>query len=70
MLLKILEDIPGNDITRDALIASVAGKKFNVGGLKLDYSNDNQGSDLVISTYLDSDRFNIMGRNDMRKLLR
>ncbi|MGD2171787.1 MAG: ABC transporter substrate-binding protein [Gammaproteobacteria bacterium] len=70
MLIKVLEDIPGNDITRDALIASIAGKRFDIGGLKLDYSNDNQGSDLVISTYLDSDRFNVLGRNDMRKILR
>lgn len=70
MLLKVLEDIPGNEITRDALIASIAGKKFDIGGLKLDYSNDNQGSDLVISTYLESDRFNVLSGNDMRKLLR
>lgn len=69
-LLEVLKIMPGKDITRSSLLATINGKKFNVGGMVLDYSNDNQGSDLVISTYLDNDRFNIVGTGDMAKLLR
>ena len=68
--LKVLESIPGKDITRGSLLSAIKGKKFDIGGLLLDYSNDNQGSDLVISTYLENDLFNILGSDDMRRLFR
>ena len=45
-------------------------KAIDVGGLKLDFSNDNQGSDLVISTYLNGDDFNLLGSAEMNRLLR
>jgi len=69
-LLQALNTIPGNDITRDSLLSAINGKRFDVGGLNLDFSNDNQGSDLVVATYLDNDRFNILGKGGMEKLLR
>ena len=68
--LKVLESIPGKDITRGSLLSAIKGKKFDIGGLLLDYSNDNQGSDLVISTYLENDLFNILGSDAMRRLFR
>ena len=69
-LVKAMESIPSNDITRASLLTAIRGNKFKIGGLELDYTSDNQGSDLVISTYLDRDQFNILGRDEMGNLLR
>ncbi len=69
-MLQVLNQIPGKEITRDLLLSTIKGKRFDVGGLILDFSNDNQGSDLVVATYLDNERFNILGKGDMEKLLR
>ncbi|CAD7839965.1 MAG: ABC-type branched-chain amino acid transport systems, periplasmic component [Olavius algarvensis Gamma 3 endosymbiont] len=69
-ILEALKKIPGKEITRSSLLATISGNKFNIGGLVLDYSNDNQGSDLVIETYLENDRFNIVGNGDMARLFR
>lgn len=69
-LLEALKEIPGKEITRESLMSTINGGTFNIGGLVLDYSNDNQGSDLVISTYLENDRFNIVGNGDMKELFR
>jgi branched-chain amino acid transport system substrate-binding protein len=68
--LKVLESIPGKDITRSSFLATINGNKFDVGGLILDYSTDNQGSDLVIATYLENELFNLLGSDDMDRLLR
>jgi branched-chain amino acid transport system substrate-binding protein len=70
MMLKVLETMPGKDITRASFLSAIKGKKIDVGGLKLDFSNDNQGSDLVISTYLNGDDFNLLGSAEMNRLLR
>ena len=69
-MLQALKAIPGNEVTRDGLLSTINGKRFDVGGLVLDFSNDNQGSDLVISTYLANDSFNVLGNGEMEKLLR
>ena len=68
--LKVLESIPGNDITRSSFLSAVKGNKFDVGGLILDYSTDNQGSDLVLSTYLENGLFNLISGGDLDRLLR
>jgi branched-chain amino acid transport system substrate-binding protein len=47
-------------ITRQKFLNAVLGRKFDLGGLKLDFSNDNQGSDLVILTNLSPDGFKPM----------
>jgi len=39
-------------ITRDNLMAALKGHKFNLGGLEMDFTDDNQGSDLVVLTTL------------------
>ena len=70
LMLQALEDIPGDQISRDAFLSAIQGKKFNLGGLKLDFSNDNQGSDLVIATYLDGENFTVMSGSEMNRLLR
>jgi hypothetical protein len=69
-MLQALNQIPGKEITRELLLSTIKGKRFDVGGLILDFSDDNQGSDLVVATYLDNERFNILGKGDMEKLLR
>ena len=69
-LLQAMSRIPGKEITRAGLLATIRGQRFNVGGLELDFSSDNQGSDLVIATYLANDRFGVLGKGEMEKLLR
>ena len=69
-MLQAMKSIPGKEVTRDGLLSTIKGKRFDIGGLVLDFSNDNQGSDLVISTYLANDRFSILGNGEMEKLLR
>jgi ABC-type branched-subunit amino acid transport system substrate-binding protein len=52
MILKILQDIPGN-LTRENFLAQMSKSKFNLGGLLIDFTKDgNQGSNLVIVSYL------------------
>ena len=70
MMLKVLETMPGKDITRASFLSAIKGKKIDLGGLMLDFSNDNQGSDLVIATYLDGGNFNLLGSAEMNRLLR
>ncbi len=69
-LVQALRQIPGKEITRAALLSTIRGKRFDVGGMTLDFSGDNQGSDLVIATYLNNDGFSILGKGEMEKLLR
>ena len=56
MMLEILDSIDGA-VTRDSFLRAAHGRKFDIGGLKLDFTNDNQGSDEVFLTYLDGDEF-------------
>ncbi len=52
MILKILNDIPG-ELTRDNLMKRVKVSKFDLGGLAIDFTkNGNQGSDLVVLSYV------------------
>lgn len=54
MLLKAMADVEaaGQDMSRANVVAALRGKQFDLGGLPLDFSNDNQGSDLVVLTML------------------
>lgn len=54
MLLKAMGDVDtaGQAMNRANVVAALRGKQFDLGGLPLDFSNDNQGSDLVILTAL------------------
>ncbi|HYQ90899.1 MAG TPA: branched-chain amino acid ABC transporter substrate-binding protein, partial [Candidatus Competibacteraceae bacterium] len=56
MFLAIARNIKG-DITRSNFLKAVRGQAFDLGGLKLDFTNDNQGSDVVQLTYFDSQEF-------------
>ena len=54
MLLKAMGDVEaaGQEMTRANVVAALRGKQFDLGGLPLDFTNDNQGSDLVVMTTL------------------
>ena len=69
-ILKVLQSMSGNDITREKFLSKVSGKTVNVGGLDLDFVDDNQGSDLVIMTSLSGSTFNILSSDDLQALLR
>jgi branched-chain amino acid transport system substrate-binding protein len=57
--LRTIQNVQGS-ITRQKFLDAVLGQRFDLGGLKLDFSNDNQGSDLVILTNLSPDGFKPM----------
>lgn len=48
------------EITRSNLLAAFKGKQFDLGGLAMDFSNDNQGSDFVVMTKPSSDKWQVM----------
>ena len=68
MFLTIARQVTG-ELTREAFMQTALGRRFNVGGLELDFSDDNQGSDLVVVTYLDDGSYRTIGNSDWRRLL-
>ena len=56
MFLAIARDING-DITRENFLKAARGRTFDLDGLKLDFTNNNQGSDFVQLAYLDGGEF-------------
>lgn len=67
--LTAMERIEGR-ITRAKFLDAIRGQKFDLGGIKLDYTNDNQGSDLVILTNLTSEGFKPMSISAWDALMR
>jgi len=68
MFIAIAESMKG-DITRSAFTEAVKGKKLDLGGLPLDFTNDNQGSDLVQLTYIDADQYREIDPGALKRLL-
>lgn len=68
--LKVLETMPGKDITRSAFLSTIQGNKFDIGGVQLDFSSGNQGSDLVVATYLDNGAYRVVPQDDLIRLMR
>ena len=68
--LEVMESLPDNEITRNAFLDAIQGNSFDLGGITLDFSSDNQGSDLVISTYLNNGTYEVIDNNDLDTLLR
>jgi ABC-type branched-subunit amino acid transport system substrate-binding protein len=56
MLIAIMKKVKG-DMTRANFLQAAYGSTFELGGLTLDFRNDNQGSDEVFLTYLDGDTY-------------
>ena len=69
MWLAIMNQIKG-DITRAKFIDTAKGNKFNLGGVDIDFTDDNQGSDLVLITYLDDGEYKTMKRSVWKKMLK
>ena len=69
MWLAIMSQIKG-DITREKFINAAKGNKFNLGGVDIDFTDDNQGSDLVLLTYLDDGEYKIMRNSIWKKMLK
>jgi hypothetical protein len=65
MFMRIVSDIKG-EITRENFLKAVRGRKFDLDGLMMDFTEDNQGSDLVLMTYLDGDNYRKMKPNDWK----
>ena len=51
-------------ITRENFLKAIRGKKFDIGGLEMDFTRDNQGSDMVALTYLTEDGYRPLRRSD------
>ncbi len=66
--LKAMNDIEG-PITRAAFLRAVRGKRFDLGGLTMDFTEDNQGSDLVLLTQLTPDGYQVMRPGDWTGLV-
>jgi branched-chain amino acid transport system substrate-binding protein len=56
VLLHGLQEVHG-DLTREAFVDALRGKRFNLGGLDLDFTTDNQASDLVNLIELQDDGY-------------
>ncbi len=67
MLLDILRNIKG-PVTREAFLEAVRGHTFDLGGLPIDFSNDNQGSDLVLLTQLSGNGYNVADPLQLEKV--
>jgi Periplasmic binding protein len=65
LFLRVLRDIKG-DITRNNFLKAVLGRKFELDGLQMDFTTDNQGSDLVLLRYLDGDDYRKMKSFDWK----
>lgn len=64
-----MERIEGR-ITRAKFLDAVRGRAFDLGGLNLDFTTDNQGSDLVVLTSLTPDGFKPMSVSAWDALVR
>lgn len=67
--LSAMANVQGR-VTRAKFLAAIRGRSFDLGGLRLDYSNDNQGSDLVVLTNLGPDGFKPMSVSAWDALVR
>lgn len=67
--LTAMDRVEGR-ITRAKFLDAVRGRRFDLGGLTLDYTTDNQGSDLVVLTHLTADGFTPMSVSAWDALVR
>ncbi|MCB1776549.1 MAG: branched-chain amino acid ABC transporter substrate-binding protein, partial [Candidatus Competibacteraceae bacterium] len=67
MFLAIMRNIKG-DITRANFLAAVKGKTFDLGGLALDFTDDNQGSDFVQPYFFEEGAFKPTTAQQIQKL--
>ena len=69
MFLQVMNRVEGS-LTRKNFLRAVRGHKFDLDGLKLDFTDDNQGSDLVAVTYLTNDEYKTLTPRGWRSMLK
>ena len=69
MFLTAMERIKG-PVTRQSFLDAILGTRMSLGGLDLDFTTDNQGSDLVVPTILRNGQFEEMTDADWRTLIK
>jgi len=69
LFLAIADAVEGS-LTRANFLAVARGRLFSLDGLILDFSRNNQGSDLVSLHYLQQSEFRVADANQLRQLLR
>lgn len=69
MFLTAMDRIKG-PITRQSFLDAILGTRMSLGGLDLDFTTDNQGSDLVVPTILRNGQFRPMSEEDWRTLIK
>lgn len=68
MFLEALRRVEG-PLTRQSFLNAILGSEMYLGGLQLDFTTDNQGSDLVVPTILKGGRFESMTGSDWKSLI-
>lgn len=68
MLVEALRRVEG-PLTRQSFLDAVLGTQMYLGGLQLDFTTDNQGSDLVVPTILRNGVFQNMKDTDWNSLI-
>lgn len=68
LVLEGFKQIEG-EITRQSFLDAILGNRIYIGGLELDFTTDNQGSDLVVPTILNNGRFEKMDDADWETLI-
>jgi hypothetical protein len=51
MFVKLAETTPGA-LNREAFMKQVSASKFDLGGIPIDFTKGNQGSDLIVASYV------------------
>lgn len=69
MFLHILDEA-GENPTRQSFLDAVEGQRIYLDGMVLDFSDDNQGSDLVITTHIGADTWQPVDNTTWRRWLR
>jgi hypothetical protein len=67
MFLAIL-DKAGDPPTPESFVGAARGQQYDLDGLKLDFSDDNQGSDFVLLTLLSDDDFAVIEPRDLENM--
>jgi ABC-type branched-subunit amino acid transport system substrate-binding protein len=68
LFIAALKDVK-KDLTRESFLNAIRGRRFDLGGLAIDFSDDNQGSDYVSMTYLSDGRFDPVTIAELQSVL-
>jgi len=63
MFIAILKSMPG-ELNRRNFLSAARNARFDLGGLTLEFIGDNQGSDLVTTTYYSNKEYRPMTHSD------